>query len=116
MFSDITLSELDEFFSHIDFIPSLATDHPCAHMNFRSPYETKKRRTQQEMTPMHRFRGQLVSAQRMSLFLFKKIDPIYKSRIVTVCNMPSCVNPEHLEILHPTKEDQEEATDMERVF
>lgn len=111
----MTVSELDEFFSHIDFIPSLQADHPCAHMNFRTPYEAKKRRALEELTPMVHFRGHLISAQRMSIYLFKRIDPIYKSSIVTLCNMPSCVNPEHLQIIERTK-DAAASTDMEKVF
>jgi hypothetical protein len=115
MFADITIKELDEFFSHIDFIPTLPFDHPWAHMTFRTPYDAKKKKRLEEMTPMYRFRGQLISAQRMSLVLFRKTDPVYKARIQTVCNMPECVNPEHLYVVEK-HDDDDTSTDMESVF
>ena len=92
----MTIEELDEFFSHVDFIQDLAMEDPSAHMYYISSYEVKKKKSEAEYTPMHRLRGVWISAQRIAYILFKKIDPIYKARIETTCTVHNCINPEHL--------------------
>lgn len=94
--SPITVSELDAFFRNTDFMPDAYYKDANAHIHFESVDEETKTHTTKELTPMYLFRGSKISAQRLSLMIFRGVDPKYKRRIITTCGVSNCVNPEHL--------------------
>jgi hypothetical protein len=95
----MTIEEMDSFFANIDFVPEEKIDAPHAHMSFITSRQEKKNRNTPEETPMYYYRGRWFSAQRISFFLFKNIDPVKKANIVTLCGKYDCVNPQHLSLV-----------------
>jgi hypothetical protein len=85
---------------------------PSQCMTFRPVYyeDKKTKRYGTEKTPMYLLEGFMRghSAQRISYILFMHIDPVRKSRIVTLCGNPSCINPYHMEVEEDGTEEKDD--------
>lgn len=104
----LTVPELDHFFSKVSMDLYKELSDPTAHMIFVTKYHKPKKHNQIEQTPMYRRRdGRLLSAQRISYFIYHGIDIKKKSHLFLLCGENNCINPQHL-IYLPTEKERKE--------
>lgn len=103
----MSVAEMDRYFRKISMDLNQELTDPTAHMIFSTKYHQSKKHNQIEQTPMLHHGGRLLSAQRISYFMYHGIDVKKKSHLFLKCGETNCVNPTHLVYL-ATEEERKE--------